>query len=131
MKIELNNTTKVITMTFWVLLNGIGLYFKLLSIAEFSIIATLAIMWLLGTKIKEGATTVSGVSPIDEFFRGKKIVWEKIGGKKGKTERAAVPGGWLVRVLEPIAREVHGRMEYGWEFSVSVTFVPDPEHIGW
>lgn len=132
MKIKLNNTkVKIIIMAIWLLLNGIGLYFKLLTVAEFSIIITLILMWSLGMRTKEGTAATIGISPIDEILKGKKFKWERVGDKNSKIERAAVPGGWLIRFYEPIAREIDGQIEYGYDFRVSITFVPDPEHIGW
>lgn len=131
MKIKLNNTTKVIIMTIWFVLNGIGLYFKLLTIAEFSIVTTLIIMWLFGTQIKKGTATVVEFAPIDEMLKGKKFKWERVGDKRSKVERASIPQGWLVRTLEPVPREIEGQLEYGWDYRVAITFVPDPDHIGW
>lgn len=60
------------------------------------------------------------------------IKWEPInqpsmGGYMG---RAAIPGGWLVRLTTDVYTFVNDdrNMEQGHEWRESICFVPDPEH---
>ena len=52
--------------------------------------------------------------------------WERI---DGFTERAMVPGGWLVKVSEDVTHltEYNG-MDSGWDWRIAIAFVPDPQH---
>ncbi len=44
-------------------------------------------------------------------------------------QRAKVPGGWLVKVSEPVMHDTqHQGMSDGWDWRVAMTFVPDHKH---
>ncbi len=43
--------------------------------------------------------------------------------------RAKVPGGWLVKVSEPVVHDSRQQgMVSGWDWRVAMTFIPDPKH---
>ncbi len=42
--------------------------------------------------------------------------------------RAKVLGGWLVKAYEDVVHEREGGLLPGWDYRVSMTFVPDPKH---
>ena len=61
-----------------------------------------------------------------------KMEWEDIPQDRSfDLCRAKVPGGWLVAATEDV---IHNQYEYGrgmvggWDWRVSLTFVPDPNH---
>lgn len=60
----------------------------------------------------------------------KKLEWEKIDGEH---ERAKVIGGWLVKVSTEVCSPIQdykGRPQFGYEWRVSMCFVPD-EGYNW
>ena len=52
--------------------------------------------------------------------------WEQIDAYH---QRAMVFGGWLVKAFEDVIhnREDHG-MVGGWDYRITMAFVPDPDH---
>lgn len=56
--------------------------------------------------------------------------WEILISNEGNIHRLKVPGGWLVKVFEPVSiyfGESRG-LDNGFDFRVAMTFMPDPEH---
>lgn len=43
-------------------------------------------------------------------------------------ERAKVFGGWLVKASEPVYHMTDSQSGDGWDWRVSMTFVPDPDY---
>lgn len=43
-------------------------------------------------------------------------------------QRAKVPGGWLVKVHESVFHLTDMQQGEGWDWRVSMTFLPDPTH---
>ncbi|MEJ1422234.1 MAG: hypothetical protein Q2484_17080 [Candidatus Sedimenticola sp. (ex Thyasira tokunagai)] len=44
-------------------------------------------------------------------------------------QRAKVPGGWLVKAVENVFHLTDYQQGDGWDWRVSMAFVPDPDHI--
>ena len=59
-----------------------------------------------------------------------KFEWEQI---DDRTQRAKVFGGWIVKHQEDVFVSLHEdqRLQSGYEWRVSICFVPDPTHKGW
>jgi hypothetical protein len=60
------------------------------------------------------------------------IVWEKIGQgpQAGILERSRTPTGWLVRETQEVVQpSAASPLDSGYQWRVSLTFVPDPEHV--
>ena len=54
------------------------------------------------------------------------ICWEWV---DNSTQRAAVFGGYLIKITEDVHETVNDQMlTCGYNFRVAATFVPDPEH---
>ena len=52
--------------------------------------------------------------------------WEKV---ESYTKRMRVPFGWIVKCYEDVlVRSFEGYWETGFEWSISVVFIPDPFH---
>lgn len=62
------------------------------------------------------------------------VTWQRLvnDGATGRIWRAAVPGGWLVRVDDVLPNDTEFR-DGDASYALSVTFLPDPEHQwdGW
>jgi hypothetical protein len=57
-----------------------------------------------------------------------RLEWETI---DDNLQRAKVYGGWLVKTHEPVYH-INGEISGdGWDWRVSMCFVPDPNHAGW
>jgi len=57
-----------------------------------------------------------------------KLEWEQIDNYH---RRAPIPGGWLVKAIEDVMRDMSASgqgLMCGWEWRVSMCFVPDPNH---
>ena len=56
-----------------------------------------------------------------------KLEWETL---ENCIERAAVPGGWLVKATEEVHMSFHEDQPptEGYEWTSSIAFVPDPSH---
>lgn len=56
-----------------------------------------------------------------------RLEWEDLDqDTAGHIQRAAIPGGWLVRQVDDALIE---GTESGYEWRTSMTFVPDPNHV--
>lgn len=52
--------------------------------------------------------------------------WERIDDYH---QRCMVEGGWLVKAYENVAHFTEDRgMEVGWDYRITMCFMPDPEH---
>ena len=63
----------------------------------------------------------------------KSLTWEDIPNDNTSTylRRTRIPGGWLVQATEDVIHDhsAYGRgMVGGWDWRVSLCFVPDPNH---
>ena len=44
------------------------------------------------------------------------------------TERSKVPGGWFVKINEPVFHMTESREGDGWDWRIALTFYPDTDH---
>lgn len=60
-----------------------------------------------------------------------RLEWEDLEqDTAGHIQRAAIPGGWLVRQVDDVCSDYTGKgTESGYEWRTSMTFVPDPDHV--
>ena len=57
----------------------------------------------------------------------KKMIWEEIDPWH---RRARTPGGWILKAFEDVSHRTDEGFQAGWDWRVSLCFVPDPTH-GW
>jgi hypothetical protein len=55
-----------------------------------------------------------------------KFKWQDIEGNK--LQRAKVFGGWLIKTTEPVCHAGIVSTEYGFDYRVSICFMPDKKH---
>ena len=54
--------------------------------------------------------------------------WEEVPSDRGLIFRLRVPGGWLVSMCDEVTHVLmDGRLEGGWDWRSTMTFVPDPQ----
>lgn len=60
-----------------------------------------------------------------------RLEWEDLEqDTAGHIQRAAIPGGWLVRQVDDVCSDYTGKgTESGYEWRTSMAFVPDPDHV--
>jgi hypothetical protein len=60
-----------------------------------------------------------------------RLEWEDLKqDTAGHIQRAAIPGGWLVRQVDDVCSDYTGNgTESGYEWRTSMAFVPDPDHV--
>ncbi|RLG55660.1 MAG: hypothetical protein DRN95_07635 [Candidatus Hydrothermarchaeota archaeon] len=79
------------------------------------------------TKPDVSPTTIFESEPEGNKQTRRLLEWEKI-DDNGFEWRAAVPGGWIIKVLDYVVHFNDGQRRDGYDWRPAMTFLPDPEH---